>query len=607
MYTPRDYQQAAHDAGIDWWKHTTDPCVVEAATGAGKSLIIAMIAQTLHKLSNGKRVLCLAPSAELISQNSEKYRTMAGDCSVYSASIEKSLRHKVVFATEGSFKSVARSMGSDFAGVLIDEAHRITPVIKKIIYDLKESNPLLRVCGLSATPYRTGEGFIFDIDVNGDPIPDTQKKDPYFKKLVYTIGANYLISKGYLTPVRVGEINAASYDTSGLKIQKNGHFSKSSIDQAFTGWGRETSTIVADIVSQSQGARGVMIFAASVEHAKEVMASLPPELSRMIGGTINMKDKDRKTLVADFKAQRFKYLVNVKTMTTGVDFPHVDVVAVMMATESVSLLQQIIGRGMRLYDGKDECLLLDYAENIERHCPDGDLFRPEIRASYKGDESAQIECSCPECGGKNIFAARKNEDKLPHDEHGYFVDLDGNQILADGTEKPMPAHYGRRCQQQIFNRTTREYERCGYFWSGKECPTCEHQNDIAARRCSVCKEELVNPNDKLVAIHKKHKRNPNEKQCDEVLQMDVLDTLSRSGNAMIKVTFYTPYRMFTTYYHPKANSQFILDKHFLFANATDNGKQKPRTVTYYKNKDGFYETIAFNRKTDDEILQERIA
>ena len=607
MYKPRDYQQAAHDAVIAWWKHTTDTCVIEAATGAGKSLIIAMIAQTLHSLSNGKRVLCLAPTAELVEQNSEKYRSMAGECSIYSASIGKSLRHKVIFATEGSFKSIAKSLGNEFAGVVIDEAHKITPTIKKIVAEMKESNPLLRVCGLSATPYRTGEGFIFDIDVNGDPIPDGQKRDPYFKKLVYTIGANYLIEKGYLTPVRAGAINTNSYDTSGLKIQKNGQFSKSSIDQAFTGWGRETSAIVADIVAQSKNANGVMIFAASVEHAKEVMASLPPELSRMIGGDVNMKNADRKALVNDFKKMRFKYLVNVKTMTTGVDFPHVDVVAIMMATESVSLLQQIIGRGMRLFDGKNECLLLDYAENIERHCPDGDLFRPEIRAAYKGESGVEMECYCPECNGLNVFAARKNDDGLPCDNAGYFIDLDGNQILADGTDKPLPAHYGRRCQQHTYNKKTKEYERCGYFWSFKECPTCQHENDIAARRCSSCKEELVNPNDKLVAIHKKHKRNPNEKQCDEVLKMEVLDTLSRAGNPMLKVTYYTPYRMFTTYYHPQASSQFILDKHHVFAAATDNGKTKPRTVTYYKNKDGFYETIAFNRKTDDEELQERIA
>jgi len=56
MYTPRPYQQSAHDAVMNWWRHTTSPCVIEAATASGKSVIIAMLAESLHKISKGKRV-----------------------------------------------------------------------------------------------------------------------------------------------------------------------------------------------------------------------------------------------------------------------------------------------------------------------------------------------------------------------------------------------------------------------------------------------------------------------------------------------------------------------------------------------------------------------
>lgn len=66
----RPYQQRAHDAIINWIRRTTEPCMIEAATGAGKSHIIAELAQTIHTMSKGKRVLCLAPSAELVIQNS---------------------------------------------------------------------------------------------------------------------------------------------------------------------------------------------------------------------------------------------------------------------------------------------------------------------------------------------------------------------------------------------------------------------------------------------------------------------------------------------------------------------------------------------------------
>lgn len=601
-FTPRWYQQQAHDAVISWWKHTTDPCVVEAATGAGKSWIIGMLAKTLYRLSNGKRVLCLAPSKELIEQNSEKYGQLGEPCSVYSASISKSLRHQVVFATEGTFKRVAKRLGREFAGVIVDECHRITPTIKQIIEDMKAGNPTLRVCGLSATPYRLGDGFIFSIDTDGNAVHETQAREPYFKKLVYYIGAKQLIAEGYLTPVVVGDINVDSYDTSGLEIQRNGQFKQSTVDRAFEGWGRKTSLIVADVVRQSQGRQGVMIFAATVRHAEEVMASLPPGNARMIGGTHNTAKKDRERLVEDFKAQKYKYLVSVGTMTTGVDFTHVDVIAILRATESISLLQQMIGRGLRQRDGKQDCLLLDYANNIDKHCPDGDVFRPEIRASYQSKGTGELECKCPECGGVNLFAARPNDMGAEINEYGYFADLDGNPIEIEG--KPFPAHYGRRCAQFVYRNKT--YEQCDYFWSSKECPVCNHLNDIAARYCRQCKEELIDPAAKLVVLHKKHKKDPTQPQSDEVLDMTVIPTVSRSGNDMLRVEFLTPTRMFTVYYMTNAASQWQHDQYSFFMNMTDGGIQKPRTVQYRKEND-FYRVLGFNKPTDDEVLQNEVS
>lgn len=129
-FTPRYYQTEAHDAAISWCKKTTSPCLLELSTGAGKSLIIAMLAESLHTMSGGKRILCLAPSAELIQQNSGKFSTTGYPYSIYSASISKSLRHPVIFATEGTFKKVAKRLGSEFAAVIIDECHKLTPTIK---------------------------------------------------------------------------------------------------------------------------------------------------------------------------------------------------------------------------------------------------------------------------------------------------------------------------------------------------------------------------------------------------------------------------------------------------------------------------------------------
>lgn len=598
MLKPRPYQIAAHDAVIDHWRKSTAPVVVEAATGAGKSIVIALIAKTLHDISNGKRVLCLAPSRELVMQNADKYRAIGESCSIYSASIAKSLRHRVIFATEGTFKKVAKRLGSEFAGIVVDECHRITPTIKRIIDDMRSGNPNLRVCGLSATPYRLGDGFIFRVGPDGKALPDEITRDPYFHRCVYSITARELLEMGYLTPLRAGDINAEDYETTGLKIQSNGMFEAAGVRAAFEGWGRKTADIVADVVAQTQHARGVMIFAATVQHAREVMDSLHPGAARLITG--ETRQADRAQIIADFKAQKFPYLVNVSVLTTGFDAEHVDCIVLMRATESVSLMQQMMGRGMRLYPDKRECLVLDYAGNVERHCPDGDLYRPQIRASYQSG-GEPMECRCEACNRINLFAPRPNEDGFDVDQFGYFIDLLGARVMVEAgdVKKPMPAHFGRRCQH-----VDKVGERCDYYWSSKDCPVCEHKNDIAARFCASCREELVNPNDKLISIHRAHKRDPTQWQCDEVLGIDYLRGLSRAGDDMITAKVRTSRRRFVVYLLEK--TQHLANIRLMWDRATSGFTTMPRTVTYRKDGD-FWRVRAFDEPTDDEVFRGRLA
>lgn len=602
MLIPRPYQQAAHDAVIEHWKKSTAPVMIEAATGAGKSVIVALLAKSLYDLSGGKRVLCLQPTADLVEQNSEKYKAIGEKCSIYSASISKSLRHQVVFATEGTFKKVAKRLGHEFAGVILDEAHRITPTVRNIIDDMRQGNPTLRVCGLSATPYRLGDGYVYGVDEHDRALHESVCKDPYFYKLVYAIRARDLIDAGFLTPLRAGSINTSSYDTSGLKVQSNGSFSNATIKAAFEGWGRKTAAIIADVVAQTQNSRGVMIFAATVKHAEEVMASLHPDNSRMVGGKTNTGRRERKKVIDDFRAQKFTYLVSVGTMTTGIDFTHVDTIVILRATESVSLLQQIMGRAMRIHDGKHESVVLDYANNLDRHCPDGDLYRPEVKASLKSGDSEPIECRCPLCSRVNVFSPRKEAADLKIDEYGYLTGLDDTPIMVEnhkGEQVPMPAHFGRRCQHS----DPRTGERCDYYWTSKECPVCEHHNDITARYCESCKTELINPNDKLLELYKEHKKDPTKPQCEKVVDINYVRGISRNGNDMITANVFTESRK-VTFYLTEANDYAARQKLY-FAQNTNNFTELPRTLRYKKDGD-FWRLMSFNAPTDSEILQEKL-
>lgn len=589
----RTYQQEAHDAIIAHIKKTASPCMIEAATGAGKSLIVAAVADTINRISGGKNVLCLAPSAELVEQNRAKFLSTGNPASLFSASAGgKCLRHPVVFGTPGTVKNSIEKFGNRFAAVIIDECHGITPSVKSIIEAIREKNPNLRVIGLTATPFRLGSGFIYRIDEKNRAVPEDQTADPYFDRLVYRITAPYLIEHGYLTPPKIGVINGGRYDTSGLILNNRGQFNSDDIDRAFIGHGRLTAEIVADIVRQSRDRMGVMIFAATVQHALEIISSLPPELSDIVTG--ETPKTERKSIIHRFKNRKLKYLVNVSVLTTGFDASHVDVIALMRATESVGLLQQIIGRGLRLDKNKTECLILDYTDNIDRHCPDGDLFSPIITARNSKKGGGIIEVKCPDCETINQFSARENKDGFGIDEEGYFVDLN-NQRIDTGNGGYMPAHYGRRCQGRIYSPLEPLGLQCSRRWESKECPHCKADNDIAARYCKTCKGEIIDPNEKLRLDFKAIKKDPYQTQIDEVLDIEEIPTISQAGNQCIRVKFTTPYRNFTIWLQTEAKNEKAWRDYTMYRN-----NQNPSTVTYKKEANGFYRVLAYNQPKQEE-------
>lgn len=586
----RLYQQQAHDAAIDWIKNTTDSCVLELPTGSGKSLIVAEIANTLHKVSKGKHILCLVPSKELLEQNAEKYRDTGNQCSLFSASVgETCLKNPVVFGTPVSVKNKIHRFGSKFCAIVLDEAHRITPTVKSIIQSLLNHNPNLRIIGLSATPYRMGSGYIYRIDEHGNAYSDEKAKDPYFSAKVFTVFARDLIKQGYLTQPTIGGINTGHYETLELQTNRMGNFASADIDRAFHGQGRLTSSIVGDIVSQAVNRQGVMIFAATVQHAGEIMESLPPSLSAIVTGK-TPKD-ERAEILKLFKNRQLKYLVNVSVLTTGFDAPHVDLVAILRATESVSLLQQIIGRGLRIDDDKTDCLVLDYAENIERHCPDGDIFNPDIKAGMTSGGTCSVKAVCPQCKTSNEFSGKQNEEGFEIDDNGYFIDLEGNRIETEYGD--MPAHWGRRCFGLVKNKTIHKLVRCSYRWTFRECPHCEAENDITARYCCSCKGELIDPNEKLIADFQMKKKDPTQIQTDKVITMRTTPTLSKAGNECLRVDFVTEYRSFPVWFSTKM--QPFLDR---FNRITDGGFITPSTITYRKKGD-FYAIYSYNEVADE--------
>jgi len=581
----RPYQQAAHVAAISFIKTCLDPCIIEAATGAGKSHIISAIANTIREISGGKHVLCIAPSAELVIQNREKMLATGNPASIFSASAGGTcLKHPIVFGTPVTIKNKIHKFGDRFACVIIDECHGVSNTIKTIISELRERNPKLRVIGLTATPYRMNQGYIFNLDENGNKV---ESVNPYFMKRVYSITAPELIGQGFLTPP-VAHKGDEHYDTLAMQLNAQGKFDQGDIDRAYHGHGRKTAKIIEDVVNRSRYRQGVMIFAASIQHAIECLASLPPELSAIVTGDTPKDERAR--ILTRFKAREIKYLVNVSVLTTGFDAPHVDVVAILRATESLGLFQQIIGRGLRIDDGKEDCLILDYAENIDRHCPDGDLFAPMVKTGrQKSGDAEPVEAECESCSHINKFSARPNDGGYEVDAFGYFVDYEGDRIETDFGF--LPAHFGRRCENHSLMGG--QFIRCHQRWSFKNCPECDAENDIAARRCCSCKAEIVDPNEKLRMDFKLLKKDPSMMQCDVVKAVGYCETMSKAGNECMRMDFVTEYRKFSFYITKK-------DRRYpLFLELTQGFTKIPRTVTYKQNAENkFYTVFGFDKPED---------
>jgi DNA repair protein RadD len=324
MYQLRPYQQEAVDNTVRYFQRKREPAVIVLPTGAGKSLVIAELA----RVARG-RVLVLAHVKELVEQNHQKYTSYGLSAGIFSASLGKKDRdEKAIF---GSVQSVARASDDFFRGfslLVIDECHRVAEEgdtqYQEVIQKLREHNPQLCILGLTATPYRLGQGWLYEYSHIGE-LKTEQKR--FFKQCVFELPLSYMIKNRFLTsPVKV-DIPVTCYDFSELS-EKNRMYTMAEVEELLKNQKRLTPLIVKNIIDITNrfDRQGVMIFSATIKHAEEILSHLPPGEARLVIGETDLGERAR--IIQEFKEKRFRYLVNVSVLTTGFDAPHVDVIAI---------------------------------------------------------------------------------------------------------------------------------------------------------------------------------------------------------------------------------------------------------------------------------------
>lgn len=499
MYTLRPYQQEAVQNTLSYFRKKRDPAVIVLPTGAGKSLVIAELA----KLAKG-RVLVLAHVKELVEQNYHKYQSYGLVAGIYSAGLnKKDSTQKVIF---GSIQSVANAEDdffNEFTILIIDECHRVSlendTQYSTVIAKLREKNSKICILGLTATPYRLGLGWIYEYNHRGELKTEENR---FFKQCVFELPLEYMIKNGFLTrPVKI-DIPVTSYDFSDL-TETGRMYTEAQVEEILKGQRRLTPLIIKNIIdiTENYNRQGVMIFSSTVRHAQEILECLPEGHARIVIGDTD--DDDRDEIITDFKNKKFKYLVNVSVLTTGFDAPHVDVVAILRPTESVSLYQQIIGRGLRLDEGKKDCFILDYAG------VGYDIFAPEISDKKPQKDSVPVQVTCPQCGFENDFWGLRN--------------LDGDII----------EHFGRKCRGAEQDLSSLEIRTCGYRFRYKICHKCSGENDITARVCTTCETLLIDADAKL--------RQAKLSKDAHVLKPDMIkleERTDKNGKPFIEIKYY---------------------------------------------------------------------
>lgn len=496
-FSLRPYQQQAVAATLQHFRQSDAAAVIVLPTGAGKSLVIAELARLARR-----RILVLAHVQELVEQNHSKYASYGLDASIFAAGLQRRESHtQVIF---GSVQSVARNpeaFAGEFSLLIIDECHRVTleetSQYQQIIRHLRQGNARLKVLGLTATPYRLDSGWIYQYHRPRQQVCSDQPKP--FRDCIFELPLRAMIADGFLSPVQQLDAPVAFYDFEQLRPSASGHYSEADLNQVVLGKRRATARIIEQIVALASSRQGVMIFAATTAHAREILGYLPPACSALILG--DMRPAARASVIAGFKSRQIRFLVNVAVLTTGFDAPHVDMIAILRPTQSIGLYQQIVGRGLRLSPGKTDCLVADYAGNVV------DLYRPQIDDPRPHSDTDIVTVVCPLCQHANLFWGK--------------TDADGH----------ITEHYGRRCRGLI--ECESGPQQCDYRFRFKECPQCGAENDIAARQCHQCQHLLVDPDDKLRAALQL--RDALVLRC---AGMSLQTIVGRDGNPRLQITYH---------------------------------------------------------------------
>ena len=424
----RDYQKQAIIKTYQWLsKNEGNPCIV-APTGSGKAWICAGLCEDVLHNWPGKKILVLSHVKELLVQDAEKILQVWPEApiGIYSAGLGTKEMNTITVAGIQSIWKKGKELGH-IDLVIVDEAHLIQNqdqgMYRTLLSDLEDINPKMRVIGLTATPYRLGQGLL------------TEGDDAIFDALIESVTIDDLVRRGFLAKL-TSTFTDMKINVEGVK-KVQGDFEKQELEERVNNISNN-ARIVQETIKRAGDRRAWLIFCVSVSHAEALRDEFLAHGIEAATITGKTSSAERERIFNDFKAGKIKALTNVGVATTGFDYPDIDVIVMARPTLSPGLFVQMSGRGMRVKSPGHykDCLVLDFAGNIERHGPLTKIIPPR-RTIPKNKRVQQENLGemfklCPKCKKAVLRRARE----CPNCGHQFreLTELNTTQDIMGGSD-----------------------------------------------------------------------------------------------------------------------------------------------------------------------------
>lgn len=368
----RPYQREAEAAILNEWETGVLRTLLVLPTGCGKTIVFSKVIE--DRVRAGDRVLVLAHRGELLEQASDKLAQATGLRCATEKADESCLGswYRVVVGSVQSLmreKRLSRFAHDYFQTIVVDEAHHVlSDGYQRVLDHFGQA----KVLGVTATPDRG----------------DMRNLGQCFQSLAYEYTLPKAIREGFLTPIKALTI-PLKLDLTGVGIQ-SGDFKAGDLGTALDPYLEQ----IADEMHRHCSDRKTVVFLPLVKTSRKFRDILLRHGFR--AAEVNGTSQDRAQILSDFDAGKYNVLCNSMLLTEGWDCPSVDCIVVLRPTKVRSLYSQMVGRGTRLFRGKDHLLLLDFLWHTERHelCHPANLICENEEVARKMTENIEA-AACP--------------------------------------------------------------------------------------------------------------------------------------------------------------------------------------------------------------------